>query len=345
MIVFSGGGTGGHIYPALEIARMASDEGVDLCYVGSFRGQEGKVCQNEGIPFYGLPSQPLWSLKTPRGWSSLIKLLQATTLAKKRLRHLKPSVIFSTGGYSAAPVMYASRALQIPLIVHEANSIPGRSNLMFAKRAHKFNCVFKKTLSIVPTAVRLGQPIRRELRSQALEADGQSRQGILVVGGSQGSGFLNERVPEALASMTPPPAATIVTGKGAKTPSADGQLTSYVEFLEAQQMASAYASAEIVIGRSGGSLAEFAAFRLPSILVPYPYAAGQHQLHNAMEFAEMGAARVLQQEEADSKDIREAIEYWLSPGESVSSAKKALAEWDCPHANTDLWNLVKGAAN
>lgn len=344
MIVFTGGGTGGHIYPAIEIARMAKDDSEDVVYIGSIRGQEGKVCAVEGVSFQALPSQPLLSLKTRRGWSGLFSLIRSTGLAKQQLRALGPGAVFSTGGYSAAPVMRAAKSLRIPLLIHESNSIPGRSNRLFANYAHTFNCTFKKTLDVIPGSVRHGQPIRRELRQLAQKQKQKEGLSVLVVGGSQGANFLNGMVPSALRKMTNPVPTTVIKGKSGLIGPADGLPLTVVDFLEANEMAAKYDDARLVVGRSGGSLAEYAAFRLPSVLIPFPQAAGQHQLYNALEFEEMGAATVLEQPSATAETLAEAIESWLGSAEKRTSAETALASWDCPQASQVLWSLLKGAS-
>lgn len=344
MIVFTGGGTGGHIYPAIEIARMARDDSQEISYVGSLRGQEGGVCEREGISFHGLPAEPLLSLKSKQGWVGLVKLLKATQLAKIKLKELGPGAVFSTGGYSAAPVMRAAKSLRIPLVIHESNSIPGRSNRMFASYAHTFNCTFRKTLEVIPGAVRNGQPIRRELRQRAVERKQTSPGGILVMGGSQGANFLNETVPAALKALPKPVETLIIKGKGGAVGPADGLPITAVDFLEANEMADAYEGASLVIGRSGGSLAEYAAFGLPSVLIPFPLAAGQHQLYNALEFQGIGAASVIEQPEVTPPKLASCLEEWLNSPEKRTAAKAALKKWDCEDASTVLWSILKGAA-
>ena len=119
-LIITGGGTGGHIYPALVVGRLAKDSGAELLYYGSLRGQESKACEELGIPFTGFASYPLYSLRTLRGIKALIKLQQARGKARQALRQSKPDVIFSTGGYSAGPIVAAARDLGIPYTIHTA---------------------------------------------------------------------------------------------------------------------------------------------------------------------------------------------------------------------------------
>src|SRR5271165_2477150 len=144
-LVVTGGGTGGHVFPALEIAKAARDRDAFVAYFGSLRGQEGQASAGLGFPFVGFPSEPIYSMRSPRGWLALLKALRSAASAKKELKLLGADVVFSTGGYSAAPVVQAARALGVPYIVHEANSVPGRSNRLFVKQAAHFTCVFRHT--------------------------------------------------------------------------------------------------------------------------------------------------------------------------------------------------------
>ena len=339
-LVLTGGGTGGHIYPALEVGRYAASQGADLRYFGSLRGQEGALCERLGIPFEGFGSEPLWSLRTPRGWRAAARLVRATRAAKIALRRHRPDVVFSTGGYSSAPVMAAARSLGIPYVIHESNSIPGRTTRMFAPRAAAVACTFRTTEGRLPGAIRTGHPVRRELR-EAAARKGESPL-VVVVGGSQGARYLNENVPRAAREV-----------KGLRWLHATGP-KGYDEFkekafggyeivpyLEADRIADAYAHARLVVARSGSTLAEFAAFRLPSVLVPLPTSADDHQLHNAMEFVGIGAALLCEQ---DGGDLVGAIRAWATDEAKREKAKIALAEWDVPDATARLASIIERSA-
>lgn len=344
-LVVTGGGTGGHVFPALEIAKAAREHGAEVSYFGSLRGQEGEASARFDFPFTGFPSEPIYSIKTPRGWSGLLKALRASRAARRELVRQGIDVVFSTGGYSAAPVMQAARSLGIPFVIHEANSVPGRSNRLFVKRASAFTCVFQHTTRLFPTAIRTGQPIRAELRAAAAVAH-ERRKLVTVIGGSQGSVFLNKRVPEAASLLSEP--VQFLHAVGPKN--FHGLQTTNLPvgyemkpFIEAPELALAYAEAMVAIGRSGGTLAEYAVFRLPSILIPLPTSADDHQLHNAKEFEQMGAATVLVEDRCTPSALAEAIQSWTSDLERCQRAEQALQAWDLPEATTSITDLVMGA--
>ncbi|MBV6457177.1 MAG: UDP-N-acetylglucosamine--N-acetylmuramyl-(pentapeptide) pyrophosphoryl-undecaprenol N-acetylglucosamine transferase [Fimbriimonadaceae bacterium] len=352
-LVVTGGGTGGHVFPALEVARLGRDEGWDVTYLGSLRGQEASACDKARIPFQGFPSAPLHSLRSLRGWKSLSQLLRASRLATAKLKSLAPDAIFSTGGYASAPVVHAAGRLRIPYILHEQNSIPGRTNLMLARRAEGVATVFESTRASFPQNVvrRTGMPIRRELRDSE-----QGRFGIvstftasdpivLVMGGSQGAAALNDvALATALRMVRHPVQWLHLTGVShyestMKSLRSMGIASKYEmrSYLEADEMASAYFGCKLAVCRSGaGTIAELAAFRRPSILVPFPHSFGQHQTANAREIADLGGALVVDQENLDPGTLESRILLWVNDPDQYASAQDALAKWDRPQAGADL---------
>jgi UDP-N-acetylglucosamine--N-acetylmuramyl-(pentapeptide) pyrophosphoryl-undecaprenol N-acetylglucosamine transferase len=340
-LAVTGGGTGGHIYPALEVARHARSQGDEMVYLGSFRGQEGEACKREGVEFHGFNARPLYSLKTLRGWQSGVILLRAIGVAKKLLRSSKPAVLFSTGGYSAAPVLSASRSLKIPYVIFEANSIPGRTHRMFAPQAFAFASVFHKTAEQMPKVTRTGMPIRKALRDAAASLGPRERL-VLVVGGSQGSAYLNESIPKAAEALEH---VEFIHATGTKNYEAarlaqHPEGYGFVPYLEQDALVDAYSRASVAVARSGGTLAELALFRLPSVLVPLPTSADAHQLHNAKEFESMGAATLLSQS-ASSEAFATAIRSWLDADHSAAEA--ALLAWDVPDATERIYALIQAA--
>jgi UDP-N-acetylglucosamine--N-acetylmuramyl-(pentapeptide) pyrophosphoryl-undecaprenol N-acetylglucosamine transferase len=207
---------------------------------------------------------------------------------------------------------------------------------MFAGGAKAFTSVFRATATVIPGTVRTGQPIRRELREAALAVTKNDRPGkILVTGGSQGAAALNELV----LSLKVDAEVTLVCGpKNYESLRSRAEGIDLRAFLSADEMAEAYRSAALVIGRSGGSCAEFAAFRLPSVLVPLPTSADDHQRVNAREFSAMRAAVVVEQ--ANPVDFDSAVAGWLNDPERVATARHNLEEWDCPNATSDIVNLL-----
>lgn len=279
---------------------------------------------------------------------SALKLVLASRGARKALRAFQPAVLFSTGGYSAVPVMLAARARSVPYVLFEANSVPGRSIRAFAQKASAVAGAFASTQSRLPGArfVRTGAPIRAALRAEASRRDPEANL-ILVVGGSQGSAFLNGIAPRAGKLMEGKAKWLHVSGKaGFEACSEAARSIADYEvrpFLEASEMASAYRRATVVFARSGGSLAELALFGLPSVLTPYPQSAANHQLENALEFERMGAAKVVEESDATPKSVAAALQDWLADPKRRAAAAKALGTFDNPNATADILDLVEQA--
>lgn len=359
-LAITGGGTGGHVYPALELARQARDRGIDVLYIGSLRGQEGKACEREEVPFVGFPSGPVYSLKTARGWAALLRILRASAMAGKALDRFDPHAVLSTGGYSSAPVVRAAAGRGIPYVIHEQNSVPGRTNVLFSKKAHAVATVFRSGAEHFPKArvVRTGMPIRREIRESAqgsfrfqhrLPGDQPI---VFVVGGSQGSAAVNEA---ALATAVRMARSEVQWLHVAGPNNYDAAMNTLRKlgvgdnyelraYLDAEEMGAALFSCSVVVGRSGGSIAEIAAYRKPSVLIPLPTAFANHQLMNAREFEAMGAASVVEQSSMTPADLEGRILMWIHDTAKREAAAAALAEWDISDAADRILSLIEEAA-
>lgn len=353
-LIVTGGGTGGHVYPALEVARLARDQGHEVFYFGSLRGQESAICKREGFVFQGFPSEPLLSLKTPRGYKAAWNIFRSRWMARAALRAAKPNALFSTGGYSAGPVVSAAQTMRLPYVIHEANSAPGRTNLLFARQAYAVAIVFPGAASHFRGChvVRTGMPIRRELRAAAQKERKEEGGTVLVTGGSQGSAFLNERVPEAASILAQGPRGPLpflhASGKAhfEKVRAHAAEVPNYTvtPYFEGEEMAQAYSQASLIVCRSGGSLAEVAMFGIPSVLVPLPNSAGDHQAANAQDFVSMNAATLHSQSGSTPEGLASDIEAWLDAPERRRAAKEALREFDVPDSTERILKLVLESA-
>lgn len=360
-LVVTGGGTGGHVYPALETAQGARAQGWDVTYMGSQRGQEGAACQKAEMPFLGFESEPVYRLLSPKGLRAMLRLLRASRQAEKVLEQSRPDVVFSTGGYSSAPIVQAARRLGIPFVIHEQNSVPGRTNKILGQHAHRICTVFHKASAHFPKAkvARTGMPIRQVLREGA---QGQLPFGndwsspvplVFVVGGSQGSAALNDAALATAVRMVKTECRWLHVAGTKHIASVEQSLGKMAvsdtydarAFLEAEQMSQALFACSLAVCRSGaGTLSELAAFRRPAILVPYPHAHSNHQLHNALEFEEMGAAEVLQQSDLQPSALEVRILAWLNDEDRVRRAQEALAEWDILDSVARILSELKDAA-
>ncbi|MBS1704958.1 MAG: undecaprenyldiphospho-muramoylpentapeptide beta-N-acetylglucosaminyltransferase [Armatimonadetes bacterium] len=361
-VIVTGGGTGGHVYPALEVAKHLQGFGLEVMYFGSLRGQESKACAAVGMPFAGFGSEPLYRLTSVRGIKGALALSRAMAQVRARFKKNRPSAVFSTGGYASAPVVGAARRLGIPYVIHEQNVVPGRTNKILGRTAYAVATTFRSGHEHFDSKLvrRTGMPIRPEFRrseqgslsfTRDLPREGHS---LLVMGGSQGAQAINEAVLTTAARMARLPLHwTHVTGpkhfdgmsESIKHLAVD-QEYELRAFLDAEEISAAMFQSALAICRSGaGSLAELAAMRKPSILIPYPAAFGNHQFHNAMEFVEMGAAELLEEPNLQPALLEARILSWLEEKDRIRTAEKAMAEWDIPDAVNRIANLVVAAAH
>jgi UDP-N-acetylglucosamine--N-acetylmuramyl-(pentapeptide) pyrophosphoryl-undecaprenol N-acetylglucosamine transferase len=345
-IVITGGGTGGHVYPALEVARFAQEE-ADLLYMGSLRGMEGDACSKRGMLFQGFDTGPVYNVKSIQGAIALAKIFKASLEAKKALKIARPDIVFSTGGYSSAPVMRAAKSLGIKLAIHACDTVPGRSLRMYSDYARVITSTFEATKLITGAkTVRTGHPIRSELRQAVKNRQPESRK-VIVLGGSGGAKFLNETIPN-VAPLVPDVQFLLSAGKAQydQFKHLERENLKIVPYLEAEQMSEAYRSATLVIGRSGSGISEYAMAGIPSILIPLPTSADNHQFENAKEFVSFGGASLLVQGEstefasANPTTLAEEIMLWLNDSSRQNAASEKLKQWDRPNSTADIWKTV-----
>ncbi|HEY3488452.1 MAG TPA: undecaprenyldiphospho-muramoylpentapeptide beta-N-acetylglucosaminyltransferase [Gammaproteobacteria bacterium] len=316
-VLIMAGGTGGHVYPALAVARALLAQRVPVLWLGTRSGLEGRVVPAAGIPIEwlsisGLRGKGLLALFVP------FKLLFACLQAARIILRTRPRIVLGMGGYVAAPGGLACKLLMKPLVIHEQNAVAGFTNRLLSKLANSVLQAFPNTFKPELNAYHTGNPVREDIANIPLPdlrlAERKGRLRVLVIGGSQGSSFLNEIMPRAIATMPSSawPQVRHQAGQGHlqatqqsyKSKDIDAEVTTFID-----DMAAAYAWADIAVCRSGAmTVAELAAAGLPSILVPFPHAVDDHQTRNARFLADKGAAIL-----APQPTLRaETLGDWLS---------------------------------
>jgi UDP-N-acetylglucosamine--N-acetylmuramyl-(pentapeptide) pyrophosphoryl-undecaprenol N-acetylglucosamine transferase len=311
-LLLAGGGTGGHVFPALAVAAAARRRGAEVSFVGSTHGMEARLVPERGIEFHALPARPVLG-RGPLGKASAALTLVASTWRARRLAvRLRPDAVLGTGGYvSAAPVLGARMAGK-PVVLLEPNAEPGGANRALSRLASGACIAFRDTADQLACVSWLtGVPVRDELFAIADGLPESAETHVLVLGGSQGAQQLNLAVPAAVAALRPPLAALrIVHQCGERhveaTRAAWSAVTTparveVVPFLA--DVPAAMAAAHLVVSRAGAiTLAELCAAGRPSLLVPLAIAAG-HQEGNAAALERAGAARVLRSGEVTTERL------------------------------------------
>jgi UDP-N-acetylglucosamine--N-acetylmuramyl-(pentapeptide) pyrophosphoryl-undecaprenol N-acetylglucosamine transferase len=331
-VMVMAGGTGGHVFPALVVARDLAARGAAVVWLGSAGGFESQVVPAAGIPTEWIQVRGLRG----HGWRWAIapfSLARALWQALGAIRRVRPQVVLGMGGFVTGPGGLGARLLGIPLVIHEQNAIPGMTNRWLARWATRVAEAFPGSFA-GRQAVLTGNPVRPEIATLPVPAqrwmgrDGPLR--LLVLGGSQGAQALNQTVPAALGRLAPErrPAVRHQAGrdKVEATRAAYRQAgveAEVVEFIAA--MAEAYAWADLAVCRAGAiTLAELAAAGLGAVLVPYPYAVDDHQTHNAEYFVRAGAAERIPQGELDAERLARTLARLLDvPGRLLAMAEAA----------------------
>lgn len=348
-VVLAGGGTGGHVYPALAMGDVLRERGWDVVVYGDPARLEGRVAPARG---YELRKVEGVAFPRGRGWRSkarfVIGLGRAVWQARRLLRRDRVDAVLGVGGYLAAPTVLAAWTCRIPVVVHESNAVPGLANRLCARVAREVLVVFEETRRHLPARTpvhRVGMPVSggvaRGERSEAATRYGLSphRKTVLVMGGSLGAASLNELA--VALERTRPAQVQILHLCGpihaeevrARLPQpGDGyRLVPYED-----RIADAYAMADLVVCRAGsGTLAELALVGKPAVLVPSPHVTDHHQDANAAALASVGAAIALDERSWDVERVADQVVGWVQDDERLGSMSAAMAAQAMPDAAED----------
>lgn len=303
-VMILAGGTGGHIFPGLAVAKALSERNVPVLWLGAEGGMETRLVPQHGIAIDTIAVRGMRGKGVATLVATPFRLIGAVRAALQTLRERQPRAVISFGGYAAGPGGLAAKLAGIPLIVHEQNRAPGLTNRVLARFARQVLTGFPDTFPNLREDV-VGNPVRAEIAAVAApEQRFAGRTGplrVLVLGGSQGARALNASVPEAIAGLRGRFECEVRHQCGEKLREeaerayAEAGVPASVEPFIAD-MASAYAWADIVVCRAGAlTLAELCAAGVGSVLVPFPQAVDDHQTKNAQYLVDRGAAQLVPQ--------------------------------------------------
>jgi UDP-N-acetylglucosamine--N-acetylmuramyl-(pentapeptide) pyrophosphoryl-undecaprenol N-acetylglucosamine transferase len=356
-VVLTGGGTGGHAYPALSIgeAIKAKFPDCEIRYFGSRNGIEARLALESGFPFVGLTSRKLKKLISFDTILTGAAMMKGLAEAVGALSEFKPDVVIGTGGYVAATVVLAQVLRRGRTLILEPDVVPGRTNLLLSKYASVICVAFQEAVKNFPEErVRVtGMPVRSDLLSLPSRVDARRRLNLqpelftlLVIGGSQGARRLNQVVGEAIPELRKMPM-QIVHQTGARNyeeaaVSANNQgWANYHVRPYLDEMADAYAAADLALCRCGSStIAELTAVGLPAILIPYPFAHGDHQKLNAKVLEGRGAGILIDEENLTSEVLVETIKRLVGSSEEITRMSDASKGLGRPGAAAEIADLA-----
>ncbi len=351
------GGTGGHIFPALAIAKLLQEQGESVVWLGSSNSMEAERVPAAGIPFYELSISGLRGKGKKTLLLAPFKLLASVWQAIKILRQVKPCRVIGFGGFASGPGGLAAWLLRIPLYVHEQNALPGMTNKSLSYLAKHVFTAFPQAFSGKAKVTCVGNPVRETLlnlpppKQRYAKRHGPLR--ILVVGGSLGAQVLNTTVPAAV-GLLPDDKLPLVrhqTGKKQlemtqalyaplyeKTPELREQVT-VIDFIE--DMAAALSWADLVICRAGAlTLAELAVVGVASVLVPFPFAVDDHQTHNARFLAKAEAAILLPQTQFNATSLAALLSGNLADRHYLATMANQAFELASNHAGQQMLKII-----
>jgi UDP-N-acetylglucosamine--N-acetylmuramyl-(pentapeptide) pyrophosphoryl-undecaprenol N-acetylglucosamine transferase len=319
-VMIAGGGTGGHVIPALAIGHELRDvHGAEVRFVGTERGIETRLVPEAGFRLELVRSGQLKNVSLATRLRTMTDLPLGVVRCISLLREFRPQVVVGVGGYASGPAMIAALLLRIPTLVYEPNAVPGMTNRVVGKRVSAAAVNFGQTAKYFRNAEVTGVPVRPEifrLPQRLVGAALGSTLGLLVTAGSNGALVFNETMPLIVARLLEDvPGLTIVHQSGPRQleatraayaqSGADASRWRVEAFL--MDMPAQYAVADVVLARSGSTVAELCAAGKPSLLVPFAGAADDHQRKNAEVLVEAGAAAMLLQRDVTPETLRLAL--------------------------------------
>lgn len=349
--VMTGGGTGGHVFPALAVARVLQQRGHRLLFVGTREGMEAKLVPEAGFEMQfvrigGLNRVGLW-----KKIQAALQLPLSVMAAGRILAQFRPGAVFSMGGYVAGPVTIAALLARIPVIVMEPNAIPGFTHRRIARRVYRALLGFESTRAWFPPSKSevTGLPVRPEFFAVQPKQGGTFT--VLITGGSRGARTLNRASRESwpIFQESGVPVRIIHQSGSADHQSLATQFAKsglegeVVPFIG--NMAQAFASADLVVGRSGaGGVNEIAAAGMPSVLVPFPFAADEHQRRNAEALVQADAARLVIDAEMTGQRLFQEIENLRRDAPELERMRQNVRKFAKPGAAERAAEVLEEAA-
>lgn len=372
-VLFAGGGTAGHINPAIAVAGYIKEKQPDaeLCYIGKKGGMEARLVPNAGIDFYSIDvegfQRKISFTNIKRNISAISKLAMASHDAKKLLLELKPDVVMGTGGYVCGPVLRQAAKLGIKCCIHEQNAFAGVANKMLAPKMDAVMLAMpeaEKYFDSKNKPIVTGNPVRtsvinmdKETARKLLKLD--SRPMILSFGGSLGARRINETVADVMkwhwksgeivhyhatgkfgTELMP----KLLKEKGVDMTAENIRVTEYIDNMDVL-----LAAADLVICRSGAiTISELAIQGKPSVLIPSPNVAENHQYHNAMTLVSKGAAAIIEEKDLSGEKLTEVVSSLITDREKLDEMSKKAKKCAIVDTNeriykviTDLYSSIK----
>ena len=359
-ILLTGGGTGGHIYPALAIADALKSRypQVEILYVGTKRGLESSIVPKHGYQFQTVEVESLPRKINLQLFKSLAKAAKGCKEAKEVIKNFRPDVVLGTGGYVCGPVVLEAHALHIPTVIHEQNAFPGVTNKLLARKVDQVLLNFDSARKYFPSRAQIkvtGLPVRSEVlqvkreESAAYFGLDPNKKTLLVSGGSRGAKSINQAMANSYRWLLKNDELQIIHSTGTKwyedtlreIEASGVSLEKYQDRVKiypyVDHMEYGLRAADLAVARAGATnLAEISACGLPAILIPFPFASENHQQFNAESLVNVGAAKMILDQDLTEITLSESIDELMKNDEK----RKAMGEKSKHQYNKDSLQMI-----
>jgi UDP-N-acetylglucosamine--N-acetylmuramyl-(pentapeptide) pyrophosphoryl-undecaprenol N-acetylglucosamine transferase len=350
-VIVAGGGTGGHVIPALAIAQeLRSQYNAEVVFVGTRHGIEARLVPAAGFELAFIEVGGLNRVSLARRVKTLLDLPRALMASAKLVREFHPDVMIGVGGYASGPAMLVAALMNVPTVAFEPNVVPGFANRLLAPTVKAAAVHFEQSCHYFGKCLVTGVPVRREFFAVP-ERPRDARPTLLVFGGSQGAHAINQAVLDALPKLVEAVPSIHIIHQTGEQDYVDAQASYLNAMISAEvspfidDMPGAFARADLLLCRSGAStVAEITAAAKPAIFIPLPTAADDHQRKNAETLAVGGAARLLPQSELSPQRLVTDIAYLLANRSTLTAMSDAARRFAHPDAAAKIASLAARVA-
>lgn len=349
-VIFSGGGSAGHVTPNLALIPRLLAEGASIHYIGTADGIEREIIEGRaGIEYHAISSGKLRRYFSWKNFTDPFRVIKGMIQAGRLMKRIRPDAVFSKGGYVTVPVVMAAKGKRVPTVIHESDYTPGLANRISGKFANTICVTFEDTLKYVGTkGVHTGTPIRPELYEGTTEKGlrflgfNGAKPVLLVMGGSLGAQAINDAVRSALDKLLLAYDIVHLCGKGKVDDNAARAGYRQFEFLS-DELPDVMAATDMVVARAGAnSVFEFLALQIPALLIPLPLSASRgDQILNAGYFERKGFALVLEQEKLSESTLLEAVNALYTRRLSIIATMGAE---DLADGTEEVLDIIRQAA-
>ncbi len=346
-ILMMAGGTGGHVFPALAVAKAMIEQGAKVTWLGTQRGIESKVIPANDIDIEYISVQGLRGKSKATLLLAPFKLARALWQAGRVISRLSPDCVVGFGGFVSGPGGLMARLLRKPLVIHEQNSVAGLTNKWLAKTTPYVLSGFPNVTDLPESTRWVGNPVREDIVPR--EGGRRKRIRILVLGGSQGAHSFNMKLPKVFTDLGRELKIKHQAGRGnskrvKELYDVHGLYARVADFID--DMAVAYQWADLLVCRAGAmTIAECCAVGKPALLVPFPYSAGDHQIHNANTMVDVGAGVMVLNHQLESEEMLSALEQLTQSRDHLIEMGQKATSLHKPDATNTVLNVVAEAMN